>query len=104
MLGAVLCVAGQVYREPPYLGRPRPAQISTVFSNWTVPGRRKFRTGASSPAPCFSGAGRGPRAKAQVEGQRVPALYQGFYWPVLPASPWFAVYCRVNVERTALPG
>ena len=23
--------------------------------------------------------------KAQVEGQRVPALYQGFYWPVLPA-------------------
>ena len=60
--------------------------------------------GASSPAPClrlarrrvmpwccaFSGAGRGPRAKVQVEGQRVSALYQEFYWPVLPAFPLFA--------------
>ena len=79
-------------------------------------GRRKFRTGASSPAPClrlarrrvmpwccaFSGAGRGPRAKVQVEGIVSLRYIRGSTGLCFRPSPCSPSGGRQNAGRSAV--
>ena len=87
MLGAVLCVAGQVYREPPYLGSTQAStDLDCLFKLDRTRAPEIQDRGVEPCALFLRGWSWAPR-QSTSGGARVPALYQGFYWPVLPASP-----------------